>query len=222
MAKLNIWTVDEYYSEMKKYFSDQQDNRVIKIIAPGSISGGYHYWVRPNLMPFDKQIDIWWNYEPLMRRYFDTKEELAKNLNPDCKNAHGFSLRWLFHDEVVYQISPILGDVNSCINKLRTAQSGEYLMGFKMDPFTYTGKIPLKKESNGQEYIDDKGTDLKVERNYRVFWEEITPKQFLEEEKLYTDENTHSKYHDDLLKEGSKMKKATVEFFKKHTDFKYN
>lgn len=221
MAKLNIWTVDEYYAEMKKYFSNKQDNRVIKMIAPTGFSGGYHYWIKPSLMPFNKQVDIWWNYEPLVKIHFDTKEELVENMNPELKNAHGFSLRWLFHDEVVYQISAITGDINKSIDDLRATVSSDFFMGFLRDPFTYIGKLPLKKGYNGQEYIDDKSPDLKVESNYRVFWEEITPEQFLKEEKLYTDENTHLKYHDDLLKDGSTMKKSTVEFFKKHTDFKY-
>jgi len=222
MAKLNIWKVDEYYAEMKKYFSNQQDNRVIKMIAPTGFSSGYHYWIKPSLMPFDKQVDIWWNYEPIMSRHFSSKEELAKNLNPLCKNAHGFSLRWLFYDEVVYQISAITGDINESIDDLRATVSSDFFMGFLRDPFTYTGKLPIKKGYDGREYIDSKGPDLKVVDNYRVFWEEITQEQFLKEEKLFTDKNTHSKFHDDLLKEGSKMKKATVEFFKKHTDFWYN
>jgi len=222
MKELNIWTVDEYYEKMKEYFSskEQQGDKVIKIIAPGG--GGYHYWVKPSLLPFDKQVDIWWNYEPLMHRYFNSREELEKEMNPELKNAHGFSLRWLFReDEVVYQICAIIGEVNEFIDSLKEIQDEEYLMGFKMDPFTYIGKLPIKKGYDGEEYIDSKSPDLKVVDNYRVFWEEITPEQFLQEEKLYTDENTHETYSDDIIN-NYKMNKDIIEFFKKHTDFKYD
>lgn len=224
MKELNIWTVDEYYEKMKEYFSakEQQGDKVIKIIAPGNLGGGYHYWIKPSLMPFGKQVDIWWNYEPLMHRYFSSKEELEKEMNPELKNAHGFSLRWLFReDEIVYQICAIIGEVNEFIDDLKNTQDGEYLMGLKMDPFTYTGKLPVRKGYDGEEYIDSKSPDLKVVDNYRVFWEEITPEQFLQEEKLYTDENTHKNYKDDLV-DNWEMKKDVVEFFKKHTDFKYD
>ena len=224
MSKLNIWTVDEYYNKMKEYFSskEKQGDKVIKIIAPGNLGGGYHYWIKPSLLPFEKQVDIWWNYEPLMRRYFSSKEELEKEMNPEIKNAHGFSLRWLFReDEIVYQIHAIIGNVNDFVNELKRLQDGEYLMGFKMDPFTYVKKLPTKKGYDGEEYIDSKSPDLKVIDNYRVFWEEITPEQFLQEEKLYTDEKTHKDYKDDLV-ENWEMKKDTIKFFKKHTDFKYD
>lgn len=224
MSKLNIWTVDKYYNKMKEYFSskEKQGDKVIKIITPGNLGGGYHYWIKPSLMPFEKQVDIWWNYEPLMHEYFSSKEELEKEMNPELKNAHGFSLRWLFReDEIVYQICAIIGEVNEFIDDLKNTQDGEYLMGFKMDPFTYTGKLPVRKGYNGEEYIDSKSPDLKVVDNYRVFWEEITPEQFLQEEKLYTDENTHKNYKDDLV-ENYEMNKDIIEFFKKHTDFKYD
>lgn len=223
MSKLNIWTVDEYYENMKKYFSSKEEkkNKVIKIIYPWSWGGGYHYWIDLSLMPFEKQVDIWWNYEPLMHRYFGSKEELAEGMNPELKNAHGFDVRWLFHGNIVYQILAITGDVNSCIDNLRKNQDEDYLLGLRLDPFVYTGKLPIKIEDDGsgRKYIDKESPDLKVTENYSVFWEEITPEQFLQEEKLYTDENTHDTYSDDLVT-NYKMNKEIEEFFRKHTKFR--
>ena len=221
MSKLQIWTLDEYYKNMKDFFLSQGEDKVIKILSPGVLGGAYQYWIKPSLMPFDKFSDIYWNFEPLMQRWFDSRDEMVSELK-DIKDASGFVLRWLFRDgEIVYQVFSVCKDVVGFVNDYKNVKSEEYLMGFKMDPFVYTAKLPLRKGSGGEEYIDDKSPDLMIDSNYRVFWEEITPDQFLKEEALFMDKNKHDSYKDDLLNIGFEMNKETEEFFKKHTDFKY-
>lgn len=222
MDKLKIWTLDEYYDEMKKFFLSQNGDNVIKILSPGVLGGAYQYWIKPSLMPFDKLVDIYWNFEPLMKRWFSSRDEMKSELNPEIKNAPGHILRWLFRDgEIVYQIISIYGDVANFVDEHKGVKSKEYLMGFKMDPFVYTAKLPIRKDPGGEEYVDDKSPDLRIDSNYRVFWEEITSDQFLKEEALFMDENKHDSYSDDLLDAGFEVNKETKEFFKKHTDFRY-
>lgn len=220
--RLKSWTIDEYYEKMKEYFSakDTQEQPVIKIVSVNSFGWSYHYWIKPSLLSREKLVDIWWDYEPLMTKYFNTKEELSNQLTVDYNNLHGFILRWLLRkDEVIYQPFSIEGDVNKFINHYKFNQNKEYMFGRRMDPFTYIGTLFTRKTYDGTEVIDDKSPEYRDNNNYRLFYLELTPEEFLKEDKEYRD--NHSSYKDDIIDFNiDSITKETEEFFKANT--KYN
>ena len=170
MKEIKTWTIDEYYKKMKEYFQNSNETGVVKIISIG-FGCSYQYWIKPSLMSKDKYIDIFWNHEPLMKRYFSSKSEMEKNIKVDFSNVHGFILRWLWRDdEIVYQPTVVEGDVDAFIKWYKDAKKDEYFFGLKMDPFTYIGHIYYKKDA-GEEYFDDSRKEYEEDCNYRVFYQ---------------------------------------------------
>lgn len=223
VSRLKSMTMDEYYEKMKKFFSSDNKDKVIKIVSL-SMGCAYHYWIDPSLMSRDKLCDIYWNFEPLMQVYFHSKDEMAKNLNVDFNNLRGFILRWLWRDdEIIYQPISIEESVDKFISEYKRNQTNEYLLGIRMDPFTYTGKWQTKKDKDGNDtgYMDQDSPEYKKDGNYRVFYVEITPEEFLKEESVYMDDSKHRAYKDDFISLGNVDSEYTDEFNKfieNHTD----
>jgi hypothetical protein len=214
MKNLKELTLDEYYKMIREFFLSSEKDRVIKIVCD---RGALHYLVKPNLIPKKKFIDICWNYEPLMKRYYNSKEEMIDDIVLP-KKVNGYVLRWLFGGEFTYQITCV-GNVDNFVKEYKRDQNQEYLYGLRLDPFTYIGPVFYEKDKDGNDTnnFETHRSEYKENSNYRIYYVELTPDEFIKEEALYT--NPEIVYKDDYFIDG-KLTKLAKTFFINKTNWK--
>ena len=89
-----ILTVDEFFEEMKKYYTTSgNENTVVKCF---STSGGYQFWTKHNTL--DEIARLWWKHEPTINQI--CTEEVCMQAIHDfqaVKGLAGCSFRWVFY-----------------------------------------------------------------------------------------------------------------------------
>lgn len=214
MKELKELTLDEYYKMIREFFLSNEKDKVIKIVCD---RGALHYLVKPNLISRQKFIDICWNYEPLMKKYYDSKEEMVNDIKIP-KRINGYILRWLFGGEFTYQITCV-EKVDKFVKEYRIDQNQEYIYGMRLDPFTYIGPVFYEKDKNGNDTnnFETHRPEYKQDSNYRVYCVELTSDEFIKEEALYT--NSEMIYSDEYFIDGKLTKEAKA-FFANKTNWR--
>ena len=180
--------------------------KVIKLVGVGLWGTEWTYIVPNGIKTTFEYLDAVWEYEPLMRRYFNNKEEmLAQADQSRWDNCSAVLVRCMFReDEIGYQcVSTLPKDhdgILDAVAELMHYSETDLFFGFRRDPYTF---IEEKKIKNGK-YIDDGHNDPVVrkyntnENNYRVFYVEMEPDEFLKEEKQFLEHVKTGKYKDDF------------------------
>lgn len=223
MKEIKSLTIKEYKKMKIEYFSTPgNEDKVIKCVSPG----GYQIWTK-HRTSIDELIDKYWRFEPLMRRYFSTKEQLADAINrqPIC----GIAYRWLFHkndnDEVCLQVYSqykydSLEDTKINILDSINTSLKDRMFGMLMDPYMYIGEYKYTNEDE-HKWLDNHNEGYKDENNYRVFYVEMTANEFDNEEQMFID-SVHGKPFNDgfLIGDGwdnYEISTEFKEFLKKNT-----
>ena len=204
--------------------------KVIKLVSVGMWGTEWTYIVPNGIKTTDEYLDAVWEYEPLMRRYFNNKEEmLAQAVRSQWDDCSAVGVRCIFReDEIAYQCVSTFpkdhdGILDAVANLMHYSET-DLFFGFRRDPYTF---IEKKKIKDG-EYIDDGRDDPEVrkyntdENNYRVFYVEMEPEEFLKEEKAFLDHVKTGKYKDDFYvweryKDTDGFSKVWKEFLKENT-----
>ena len=111
---------------------------------------------------------------------------------------------------------------------MSSASETDLFFGFRRDPYTF---VEEKKIKDG-EYIDTGRDDPEVrkyntdENNYRVFYVEMEPEEFLKEEKQFLDHVDTGVYKDDFYtwdrgKDDDSFTPMWKEFLKENTKIEF-
>lgn len=209
MKEIKTLTVDEYFNLIERFFSDDSNkkDKVIKAV----FSGGMTYLVRNGLRPDEDYIRDWYNTEPFLQHYFATFEDCLKahsgpKVEAMVKGSAGRMIRCLFREnEVVYQPGDYIPSDNKerkdKVKEFRGWSDSDTFLGFRRDPLTFVSD--LRRDSRG--YIDS-GTKESETRNYnlapenyRVFYVELTPEEYLKEEQEYLNHPTSGSFNDGFI-----------------------
>ena len=180
--------------------------KVIKLVGVGMWGTEWTYLVPNGIKTTSEYLDAVWEYEPIIRHYCSSKDEM---LNVAVKerwdNCSAVGVRCIFReDEITYQcMSTFPKDHDGILNEvaeLMHYSETDLFFGFRRDPYTF---IEEKKIKDGK-YIDDGHDDPEVrkyntdENNYRVFYVEMEPEEFLKEEKQFLEHVKTGVYKDDF------------------------
>ena len=204
--------------------------KVIKLVSVGMWGTEWTYIVPNGIKTTDEYLDAVWEYEPLMRRYFNNKEEmLAQAVRSRWDDCSAVFVRCMFReDEIGYQcVSTFPKDHDGILNAvadLMHYSETDLFFGFRRDPYTFVEEMKTTKD----DYIDQGRDDPEVrkyntdENNYRVFYVEMEPSEFLKEEKKFLDHIKTGKYKDDFYvwekyKDADGFSKVWKEFLKENT-----
>jgi len=208
--------------------------KVIKLVSVGMWGTEWTYIVPNGIKTTDEYLDAVWEYEPLMKRYFNNKEEmLAQAVRSQWDDCSAVFVRCIFReDEIAYQcVSTFPKDHDGIVDAVASLMhysETDLFFGFRRDPYTF---IEEKKIKDG-EYIDDGRHDPEVrkyntdENNYRVFYVEMEPEEFLKEEKAFLDHVKTGEYKDDFYvweryKDTDGFSKVWKEFLKENTKIEF-
>ena len=211
-----ILTVDEFFEEMKKYYTTSgNENTVVKCF---STSGGYQFWTKHKTL--DEIARLWWKHEPLINQRF-TEEECMQTIHDsqDAKGLAGCSFRWLFHKlyenkEMPYQ-PRIIPTVNTeeYILEVKKTMLSDRMMGILMDPFSFI-----------EGFTKDRRPYANPD-NYRVFCMEITVDEFEKESNSFVAIPEKWNYNDglEMCIGYNRFDKtdAFKKFIEKHTKYKF-
>ena len=208
--------------------------KVIKLVSVGMWGTEWTYIVPNGIKTTSEYLDAVWEYEPLMRRYFNNKEEmLAQAVQSQWDDCSAVFVRCMFREnEIDYQcVSTFPKDHDGILNavaELMHYSETDLFFGFRRCPYTF---IEKKKIKDGK-YVDTGRDDPEVrkyntdENNYRVFYVEMEPEEFLKEEKKFLDHVKTGKYKDDFYvwekyKDIDGFSKVWKEFLKKNTKIEF-
>lgn len=205
--------------------------KVIKLVSVGLWGPEWTYIVPNGIKTTDEYLDLIWKYEPLMKHYCSTKEEMISHAErsqwDDCSAVF---VRCMFReDEVAYQCIECMpkdheGILNAIATKMSYSES-DLFFGFRRDPYTFVEEKKTTKDG----YIDQGRDDPETrkynidENNYRVFYVEMDPDEYLKEEKKFLEHVETGKYKDDFYdwekynKEKDNFSAVWKEFLKENT-----
>ena len=215
-------TVDEYYNFIDWFFSEEnKSNNVVKLVCYGIMGYDFTYLVKNGIKSDRDFKRDWYNNEALLQRYCKTFEELLEHENKDIVNdSAGRLVRCLFRkDEVIYQPAYYIPKDPEArklkIEEMKVAKAKDCFMGFYSDPFTFVAKYKLKDDDK---YIDDGRNDPAVkqynrdENNYRVFYIEMTPEEFLDEDSKYLSHVENKEFKDGFVDYSGSLYEYTEEW----------
>lgn len=200
-------TLPDYFKFLCNFLEGKvSSGKVIKLVSAGMWGAEWTYIVLNGIKTTDEYLDAVWEYEPLMRRYFNNKEEmLAQADRSRWDNCSAVGVRCMFREnEIAYQCVSTFpkdhDDILVAVADLMHYSETDLFFGFRRDPYTF---IEEKKIKDG-EYVDTGRDDPEVrkyntdENNYRVFYVEMEPSKFLKEEKQFLEHVNSGKYKDDF------------------------
>lgn len=216
--EVKILTIPEYIDLMKEYYTTSgNEDKVIWFFS----GNGYKFLTK--FRSFEDVARIYWNHEPLMKRYFNSFEDCLQNLNRNGGMC-GVSMRWLpgngaSHEEVVLQPTIICADnTEAFIDDITQTALRDRMFGLLMDPFVYVAEFGESK------YIDEDDSRYRVLDNYRVFCMEMTREEYEKQEAEYVESIRTFKYNDGLLVKMNwkdfELTDEFREFLKEHTHYK--
>lgn len=200
-------TLDEFLEEKKKYFTTEGNEKtVVKCFS----TSGYQFWTKCKTI--EDIAKIYWKHEPLLKRYFDSEDEVIAQLkksNPD--GIAGCALRWLpgnMADSEEVCLQPYIYRKPTAAEEIeewfKTSMSDK-MFGMLMDPYTYTGKFKGYKDDDNIDSDDEADEFINKEdmlnpKNYCVFVTEITVDEYLKQEQEYVDSVNYKVFDDGLIK----------------------
>lgn len=180
--------------------------KVIKLVSVGMWGTEWSYLVPNGTKTTSEYLDAVWEYEPLIRHYYSSKDEMLKAaVKEKWGNCSAVEVRCIFREnEITYQCVSTFpkdhdGILDAVANLMHYSET-DLFFGFRRCPYTF---VEEKKIKDGK-YIDDGRNDPEVrkyntdENNYRVFYVEMEPEEFLKEEKKFLDHVKTGKYKDDF------------------------
>lgn len=209
IERINVLTVEEYYKIIDWFFSDKNPSmHVLKLVCHSIMGYDFSYLVKAGVKPNEDFTRDWYNNEPILQRYCKTFEELLEKENKELiEQSAGRLVRCLFHkDEIVYQPSYYIPKDSKArkekIEEMKNFREKDCFMGFYGDPFTFVAEYKTKDDGK---YIDDGRNNEEVKRynrdenNYRVFYIEMTPEEFLDEDSRFLKHVETKSFNDGLI-----------------------
>lgn len=206
---IKILTVDEYYKFIDWFFSNQnKSNNVVKLVCHGIMGYDFTYLVKEGVKSDRDFKKDWYNNEPILQRYCKTFDELLeKETKGLAESSAGRLVRCLFHkNEIVYQpcyyIPKDPAERKLKIEEMKSMRVKDCFLGFYGDPFTFIAEYKTKDDDK---YIDDGHNNPEVskynrdENNYRVFYIEMTPEEFLDEDSRYLNHVETRSFNDGFI-----------------------
>lgn len=200
-------TLKDYFVFLCRFLEGKEyQGKVIKLVSVGVWGTEWTYLVPNGVKTTSEYLDLIWEYEPLVRRWYSSKEEMIKNTAVErWDNCSAVGVRCIFSEkEVTYQcVSTFPKDEEGIVHEvaeLMGYSESDLFFGFRRPPYTF---IEEKKIKDGK-YIDDGNDDPEVrkyntdENNYRVFYVVMEPEDYLKEEKQFLDHLKSGVYKDDF------------------------
>ena len=228
-------TLPDYFKFLCNFLEGKvSKGKVIKLVSAGLWGAEWTYLVPNGIKTTSEYLDLIWKYEPIVRRYYSSKDEMIKGaVKERWDNCSAVGVRCMFrNDEIVYQCastfprdhSGILDEVADLMHYSET----DLFFGFRRDPYTF---VEEKKVKDG-EYIDTGRDDPEIakynadENNYRVFYVEMEPEEFLKEEKEFLEHLDTGVYKDDFYtwdrgRDDSSFTPMWEEFLKENTKIEF-
>ena len=201
-------TVPEYFVFLTEFFEGHVcKGEIVKLVNCGMWNHVHYYLVPKKYKTPGEIVSDAWKYEPMLEVYYDNKSEYLKQVNMSVfDDISGYIIRCIFKDdEVVYQNLETFPDTLEKMERRAaekwTEAERDLFMGFWRDPFTFVEPFKLIEG----EYIDQGRNDPEVKKyntnpdNYRVFYTEMTPDEYLDEEKRFLEHVKIGSYKDDFI-----------------------
>lgn len=233
---IKILTLPEYFAFLCKYLEGKvSKGKVIKLVSVGMWGAEWTYLVPNGIKTTSEYLDLMWKYEPLLKHYYSSKDEMLKDaIKEKWDNCSAVEVRCIFRDnEIVYQCASTFpkdhdGILDSVANLMHYSETDPFF-GFRRDPYTF---IEEKKVKDGN-YVDTGRDDPEVarynmdENNYRVFYVEMDPSEFLKEDKEFLEHVDTGVYKDDFYtwdrsKDNNSFTPMWEEFLKENTKIKFD
>ena len=232
---IKILTLPEYFAFLCKYLEGKvSKGKVIKLVSVGLWGTEWTYIVPNGIKTTSEYLDAIWEYEPIIRHYCSSKDEMLKAVVKErWDNCSAVMVRCIFkEDEITYQcMSTFPKDHDGILNEvaeLMHCYETDLFFGFRRCPYTF---IEEKKIKDG-EYIDTGRDDPEVrkyntdENNYRVFYVEMEPEEFLKEERQFLEHVKTGVYKDDFYtwdrgKRDDNFTPMWKEFLKENTKIEF-
>lgn len=204
---IKILTLPDYWVFLCDVLEGKKcQGKVIKLVSVGLWAVEWTYIVPNGIKTTDEYLDAAWEYEPLIKHYCSTKEEMLKSADrSQWDNCSAVLVRCMFKDdEVIYQCVETMPkdpkEIERAVARKMVDSKKELFFGFRRDPYTFVEEKKVTKDG----YIDDGRDDPATkkynidENNYRVFYVEMDPSDYLKEEKAFLDHVKTGKYKDDF------------------------
>ena len=229
-------TLPDYFKFLCNFLEGKvSKGKVIKLVSVGMWGTEWSYLVPNGIKTTSEYLDAVWEYEPLVRRYCSSKDEMLEAaVKEKWDNCSAVEVRCMFReDEIGYQcVSTFPKDHDGIlleVAELMHYSETDLFFGFRRNPYTF---VEEKKTTKDGKYVDVGRDDPEVrkyntnENNYRVFYVEMEPDEFLKEEKKFLDHVKTGKYKDDFYvwdrhKDIDGYSKVWKEFLKENTKIEF-
>ena len=233
---IKILTLPDYFAFLCRFLEGKvSKGKVIKLVSVGMWGTEWTYLVPNGIKTTSEYLDAIWEYEPLVRHYYSSKDDMIKDARVErWNNCSAVGVRCMFReDEIGYQCASTFpkdhdGILNAVADLMHYSEA-DLFFGFRRDPYTF---VEEKKIKDG-EYIDTGRDDPEVrkyntnENNYRVFYVEMEPSEFLKEEKQFLEHVKTGVYKDDFYtwdrgRDDNSFTPMWKEFLKENTKIKFD
>ncbi len=214
-------TVDEYYNFIDWFFSEEnKSNNVVKLVCH-SMGYNFTYLVKAGVKSNKDFTRDWYKNEPILQRHFSSLEEVFAAENETLiQSSAGRMVRCLFSKsdmcyQPAYYIPKDPAERKAKIDEMKEMMYRDCFMGFFRDPFTFVAEYKTKEDGK---YIDDGRNNPEVSKynkdknNYRVFYIEMTPEEFLDEDERYLNHIETGEFNDGFIESHGSSYEYTEEW----------